>query len=127
MPVPGGNILAQAMSVISGTAISYRPFLGRVLNEMRQYVDTYGQPVTVYGSVQPVPRNLYDQYGLDFQKSYVTLYVQRATGDLKRGAAGDQFVWNNGLWKLESNTEWFSIDGWNSVICVYVGDPNSDE
>jgi len=120
MTTPGSNTLRMALSIQGKQAISYRSFLSRSVNANGNYVSAFNDPVTIYGSVQPLQRSLYQQLGLDFQKNYVTLYVTKSVADVKRGTSGDQFDFNGRTWQLLSNLDWFAVDGWSGVLCVEV-------
>lgn len=120
--IPGSNILKTALSVIVPQTVTYLQYTGRTLNNVGQQVTTYAAPVYVStGSFQPVPKRLYYSMGLDFQKQYYNWFVQKGVIDISRGVAGDQIVFNGGRFQCESNTDWFAIDGWDQVLCVYIG------
>jgi hypothetical protein len=70
-----------------------------------------------------VPRELFDRYGLDFQRSYVNVYLQRGVIDVARDVAGDQIVFNGVTYQCLSKTPWDAIDGWDAVLCVQVAQP----
>jgi hypothetical protein len=121
--IPGANILAMAQRVIAKQRFLYYAFLSRDLNSVGQYDVTYAPPVTLYGSVQPVPRDLYERYGLEFQQNYVNVYLQRAVIDVTRDVSGDQIVFNGATYQCISKTPWDAIDGWDAVLCVQVAQP----
>lgn len=123
---PGSNILNQALTIIAKQAITYLRATGRTLNNVGQDVTTYAAPVVIYGSFQPVPQQLYIQYGLDFQKSYFRFFTSNDAIDIKRDVSCDQIIFDNKLYKCESNTEWFKLDGWKEILCVYVGAVESE-
>ncbi len=123
--IPGSNILRQALTVIAAQPVAYYQATGRTANDVGQYVTTYASPITLYGSFQPVPRSLYQIYGLDLQKSYYNFYVSKNVIDVTRNVSGDQLVFNNQRFQCESNTDWYVIDGWKGILCVMV--QNSDE
>jgi hypothetical protein len=119
--IPGQNLLNMALTIIARQALNYYRFAGRSLNSVGQDVTVY-EPVTViYGSFQPVPRNLYQQYGLDLQKDYYVYYTSTNNWDVQRDVSGDQIAFNGKRYQCESNTAWYALDGWNGVLCVYVG------
>jgi hypothetical protein len=67
--IPGDNILDMALSVIQPQTLQYIQ-IDRVKNNAGLWVDIPADPVTITGSFQPVPRNLYQQYGLNFNQEY---------------------------------------------------------
>jgi len=119
--IPGQNILKMALSVIAKQTVLYYKFAGRSLNAVGQDVTTYSSPFVIVGSFQPVPKRLYAQYGLDFQKSYYTFYTSNPILDVERKVSADQIAYNGQRFQCESNTDWFSIDGWKGVLCVFLG------
>lgn len=118
--IPGGNVLSMAMLVISPQAVQYVQSTGRALNDIGQWVTTYADPVTLYGSFQPVPRKLYEMYGLNLQKSYFTFYVSKNIIDLQRNVSADQLVVGSQKYQCESSNDWYSIDGWDAILCVLI-------
>ena len=66
--IPGSNLLSQALTRIAPTEIQWLQFTGRELNDVRQWVSSFADAVTISASVQAVPRSRYKDLGLDFQK-----------------------------------------------------------
>lgn len=120
--IPGQDLLNMALTVIAKQPMLYYHALGRIQNSIGQDITQYGQSVTIYGSWQPVPRSLYEQFGLDFQKDYFRLYTSNNVIDVGRDVSGDQVVFNGERYQCESNTKWFELDGWNGILCVHVGE-----
>lgn len=118
--IPGSNILKQALSIIASQTISYYKATGRSLNAIGQYITTYASPVSILGSFQPVPRTLYQVYGLDFQKSYFTFYTSTNLIDVQRDVSPDKIVFNSQTYQCISNNDWFAIDGWVGMLCVLI-------
>lgn len=121
MSVPGSNLLTRAARLIRLQNVSYRRYTGRTTNGAGFDVSTYATAVTIKGSVQPVPRAMYERLGLDFQKNYVTLYTVTGVVDIARGAGSDQIDWNGRRFQVESETDWHAMDGWTGALCVDVG------
>ncbi len=118
--IPGQNILNAALSIIARQSFDYYAFQSRTPNAIGQDVATYAAPVTLTGSVQPVPRNLYQIYGLDFDKYYLTFYVSQAVMDVARDVSGDAMVFNGNYYQCLQKTDWFPQDDWVSVLAVQV-------
>jgi hypothetical protein len=117
---PGANILALANKVIAAQQMQYRPFVSRELNEAGIYVTTWAAPALVMGNIQPIQRSRYEVMGLDFQKNYVNIYIQKHVIDIAREVSGDQFWYAGRLYAAESRTAWLAQDGWDAVLCVEV-------
>lgn len=126
MPIPGQNLLNMALTVIAKQPISYYQFAGRTQNNIGQDVTIYNPVRKIYGSWQPIPRKLYEQLGLDWNKDYFMLYTSNNTLDVTRDISGDQVAFNGQRYQCESNNEWFGLDGWNGIICVHIGDDVQD-
>lgn len=118
--IPGSNLMARAVRLIAQNKLSYQRFVSRTTNEIGLDVPEYEDAVDILGSIQPVPRQLYQQYGLDFQKRYVNLYAQIDVIDITRDVSGDLVTFAGRTYQLLSATDWFNIDGWAAVLCVEV-------
>lgn len=121
MSVPGSNLLAQAFAVIGTQIVNYRQFEGRTKNEQFQMVSSYGAFFNLQTSVQRVRRSQYKEYGLDFQRQYVTVFACLDLVDIQRDSAGDQFVYNGKLYQLENQGTWFAQDGWAVCMGIEIG------
>lgn len=124
--IPGSNLLNMALTVIAKQSITYFKALGRSLNNIGQDVTIYDLPTIILGSFQPVPRKLYETYGLDLQKSYFTFYTSNNIIDVGRDVSGDQIVFQNLRYQCESSNDWFGEDGWVGVLCVLIKEQNED-
>lgn len=120
MNVPGSNLLAQALTVIISQTVSYFQATARSLNDVGQYITTYAEPLSIRGSFQAVPRNLYYQYGLDLQKNYYTFYSLNDIIDIKRNVSNDQIEFNGQRFQCESNNDWFAVDKWKGILCCEI-------
>lgn len=119
--IPGSNLLSQALTRIAPTEIQWLQFTGRELNDVRQWVSSFADPVTILASVQAVPRSRYESLGLDFQKRYISIFALTNIADLTRNESGDRFIWGGRLYEVPSKTDWIPQDGWNEIIAVDVG------
>ena len=118
--VPGSNLLGMALRVIARQAFEYYAYQDRVKNTAGLLVPSYLSPVTLSGSVQPVPRVLYEQLGLDLQRNYLTFFIEKDILDVRRGVSGDKIVFNQITFQCESVTNWYPMDGWVPVLAVQV-------
>src|SRR5690349_13786632 len=98
------------MSAIGRQRFLYYKFQSRTPNDIGQDVASYAAPVILSGSVQPVPRNLYEQYGLDLQRYYVNFYVSKSMLDVARDVSGDQIDFDGTRFECLSKTDWFAQD-----------------
>lgn len=118
--IPGGNLLEAALSALGTQTVSYYKFTGRTVNAIGEDVDSFDLPVDVTGSLQPVPKTLYTQYGLDLTKTYVTFYAPVNSVAVDRDVGGDEFEFSSDRYKCESLTDWFAVDGWVAIKAVRI-------
>jgi hypothetical protein len=120
MIVPSSDLLGLAFSVIASTPFKYFAYRGRSLNEIGLYVSEYFDPIMLHGSIQAVSRSVYQERGLDFQKQYIEIWVEQGVFDISRDTSGDQVEWMSRRYQLTSESNWFAIDGWVSVLAVQI-------
>lgn len=125
MRVPGSNLLKTALSVIGSTSVNWFAYAGETTGPTGLVTSSYAAPVTINkGSVQPVPRDRYEQMGLDWAKSYVTWYVPNFNAQsIRRDPNGNGDVIETGgrRYQCIGDNPWFGIDGWNGVVCADIG------
>lgn len=118
--IPGANLLRQALGVIGSQTVAHQPNTGRTLDAAGRDVAAYGAAVVLRGcSVQPVPRARYAQLGLDFTRTYITVYAPTAALGVARNRSGDRILYQNNFYEIESDTPWFALDGWSEFLCVF--------
>lgn len=122
--IPGMNLLNMALTVIQQQTIQYYQFDGRTVNAIGQWVSSYLPVVDIVGSWQPVPRNLYMQYGLDLQKDYFTFYTSNDVLDITRDVSSDVVEYLGRKYKVESNNDWYQLDGWKGILVCDKGASN---
>ena len=65
-----------------------------------------------------MPRILMMHYGLDMQKDYYTFYTSNNVIDLDRDVTADQVAFDGQLFQVESDNDWYKLDGWNSAQLI---------
>jgi hypothetical protein len=118
--IPGSNIFLLAASVIGLQDITYYRYKDRTQNAAFQFITTYETAITIQGSFQPVQRDLYQEYGLDFQKNYAMLYCAKDIMDVQRDISGDKIVYKNKTYQCQSNLYLYDVDGWVGVMVVQI-------
>ena len=118
--VPGGNLLKKAFKIIDKDTFIYRQFKSRTTNSIGIDVPEFEDDVELKGSVQAVPRKLYQEHGLDWKKKYITIYSSDTIEGVDRDTSGDRIIFNGKLFQVLDETNWIPIDGWNGVMCVEV-------
>lgn len=125
MIVPGSDLLSLAFRVVAPLqkgAARLRVYQGRATNAAGFDVPAYADSVSMPDGtqVQPIPRNRYQEMGLDYAKDYITVYTTASCACTDRDNNGDLIDWDGRLWLCASKTAWRSIDGWERVVCVEV-------
>lgn len=118
--VPGSNLLNMALRIIAKQTVQWSHATSRVNNSIGLLEVTYATPVAVVGSFQPVPRNLFEKLGLDFNKEYVSYFTSHTFQDVARDVGPDQFVFAGDTWECMSNTDWTNVDGWLQSLAVKI-------
>jgi len=118
--IPGSQLLNQALTVITPQTVAYYQFDSRVQNAVGQDVPVYKMSVQVRGSLQAVPKSLYQDYGLDLNRNYVVFYVSKTVAPIARNTAGDKIIYASQTYLCESDTDWTSQDGWKGTLFVQV-------
>lgn len=116
------NLLNAALRIQPKQTVQYSKFSGRTTNEIGFDVCTYDTAVDLVGSLQAVPRSVYEQMGLNFQKRYVMFYASSPIQDVGRDVSGDKIAFGSKTYQVVSATDWHPINGWQSVLCVEVTD-----
>jgi hypothetical protein len=115
-----GNLLNMALTLLPKQSFQYYANSGRTLQPNGQYLATYAAPCPLSGSVQPVPKTLYEVYGLDFTKNYFTFFVSQSIMDITRNLSGDAFLYNGNCFQCVQKTDWFSYNGWDAILAIQV-------
>jgi hypothetical protein len=118
--IPGGNILNQALSLIAAKTISWLPHTGETTGANLMVAPTYGAPVSIQASVQPVSQQLMELLGLDMNRSYVKIFTSNNVFGVQRDIASDQFQIGPDLFQGISKTAWYYIDNWVEILAVKV-------
>ena len=117
----GFNLLAAAQTVIGTQKYQIKKWLGKTTNAGGFEIDEYSAPEDRKGSVQPIGRSKYQNMGLDFSKIYVQIFDVELIDVLSRSENADQIIWQGGIYKAMPDYDWSNMGGWNSVLCVRVG------
>ncbi len=114
----------MAMSVVGKQSFCYIKYLSRVGNNIGVIDTNYDAPLALSGQVQAVARNLFEKYGLDFQKTYLMFYISREILDVERDVSGDKITFAGNTYQCLSITNWFPMNGWCEVLTVQITDDN---
>lgn len=114
-----GNLLEGALSVLPFVCFKYRSFRRSEVDEFGQSVQAFNEWKLCRGMVQPVNRSLYEDMGLDFTKTYISVWGSiplDASSEKQDGS--DQLLWNGHLWNITAVNEWNQYNGWANVTAV---------
>lgn len=120
MRVPSSNILNKAMRIVAKQNVKWLKFVTRSDNAIGYNVPVFESAVDISGSFQPIPRSMYEAYGLDLLKTYATFYTSSALSDVGRDSNGDRIIFNCNTWQVQSSNDWSAIDGWQGLLCVKI-------
>ena len=112
------NLLATTQTVIGKQDYQLRQYTGRTRNAAGYQISSFGTPIDMAGSVQPVKATQYKSMGLDFKKAYIKIYDVNLINALSRDTNADQVIYDGFLWHVAEDTPWFLSGGWNYVMCV---------
>lgn len=116
-----GNLLAMASQLIPLQTIQIKRCTGRTLNDVGLEVSSFAVATSIKASVQPVSRAVYEQFGLDFQKDYVTVFSSSLIVDVGRDVAPDVITYDGKEYQMLSNQgAWMEYNGWNYLLAVRI-------
>ena len=118
MNIPGVNIYALASQIIGKQAFIYFAFDTTNTDDRGIDVTTYSAGVPLTDNIQPVPRKLYQQLGLDLDKYYIMIYTDNPLLVVERDTPGDQIQFNSQRFQLLDNTDWKPQDSWQGIMAV---------
>jgi len=113
---PGANLLSVAAQLITMQSLGHLAYASRTVNEAGDFVTVYAAPVAIVGSLQPVQKNLYQELGLNFSKSYFTLHTSADVRPLARDREGDRVTYAGRTYLCESDLDWRGGDGWRKLL-----------
>ncbi len=118
MTIPGFNLYAMATRLIGKEEYTHFAEAARTTDDRGIQTTTFAAGVTLFDSIQPVPRTLYESLGLDLSRYYVMIYTDNPLLVVERGTGGDQIEYQSERYQLLSNTDWRPQDGWRGVLAI---------
>ena len=117
------NLLKLAFSVIPPRTIYLHKFLKVEVSEDGLDIPTFENPIPIKAVVQAVQSNNYKELNLDFSKKYWSVFSTHEINDNTNQTVSDVLSWDGKFYNITSKTDWYSYNGWNSVIaCERKGD-----
>lgn len=120
MTTPGSNLLSMASRVIAFQGVELLPFVSRVKNEARVYINSYGAPVPIKGSAQTVPATAYAALGLEREKKYIMVWSSANIAGVGLDASSDRIRYDAKIYKSIGSNDWTAQDGWGGYMFVEV-------
>lgn len=118
MKVPGSNLLRKAFKVIAKERVDWYRYESETLNAIGMSIKVYSDPIEILGSFQPVSKDKYEQFGLDFQKTYAYFFTCNENLAVSRDYSGDYIIVQGTRYYMTSDVLWYRFDGWNQVLVV---------
>lgn len=110
----------MALTIVGTQSFTYLRYLSRTTNSIGVDVPTYESAITLTGQIQAAPKELFELYGLEFNKNLLVFYVSKDIIDVTRNSAGDQIQFAGKTFNVLSDTPWFDINGWDGVVAVEI-------
>lgn len=109
------NVLSAALKAIPKQKITYKKFLGVSPNRIGLMVNTYGDPITVDGSIQPASADTLYKLGIAntgdifvcFLHGDAVSVAEMQSNDLIINSAGEKFnIFKSDRWFDYPNQDW---------------------
>jgi hypothetical protein len=118
MKVPGSNLLRKAFKIIAKESVDWYRYESEIINAIGMSVKVYSDPIDILGSFQPIAKEKYEQFGLDFQKSYAYFFTSNDALGVNRDYSGDYLIVRNERYYVNDDVSWYKFDGWNQILVV---------
>ena len=115
-----GNVLAMAQKIIPPVDILYYKFNTSTIDDYGAISPSFDTPITIKANVHPVPRSVYQEQGLDFNKQYISIFTQQQMFDLDRDNQSDKIEYLGEMYQLFNKSDWTYYNGWNSFKAVRI-------
>ncbi len=111
------NLHGYAKQIIPQRRFAYRAYAG--MTEGSNGIDTpkYSAQKIGYGSIQPVPKKVYQSLGLNSEKEYLHIVTDACiTG---YGDIGDKVIFCNKEYRVMDCEDWRTVSDWAGVMCIH--------
>jgi hypothetical protein len=109
-----------AQSQIPPVDITYYKYNSRTVSDTGILTSTYAAGVIIKANVHPVPRSVYQEQGLDFNKKYIKVFTQNQIDDLDRNRSADKIAYKGESFQVFNESDWKTYNGWNSFLAVRI-------
>lgn len=116
------NVLIPAMAATAilgcNKRFQYLKYMRTEIDDMGRDVPEFEEPKTYTGSVQPVPNRLYEQFGLDLDKNYKTIFSPQLMKSLAEEIQPDRIVYQQRTFEIVENKNWYETNGYTKILMV---------
>lgn len=111
------NLHGYAKQIIPQKRFQYRAYVG--MTEGSNGIDTpkYAAQKVGYGSIQPVPKKVYQSLGLNSEKEYILIVTDACINGY--ADIGDKVTFCNKEYRVMDAEDWRSVSDWAGVMCIH--------
>lgn len=112
------NVLATALKVIPKQKITYKKFKKVEPNSIGMMVNTYYDPVTVDGSIQPASADTLYKLGIANTGDIYTCFLHGDTVSIAEIQSNDLILRGNEVFNIFKSDRWYDYPGqdWNRIF-----------
>ena len=112
------NVLATALKLIPKQRITYKKFKGVAPNRIGMLVNTYYDPVTVDGSIQPASADTLYKLGIANTGDIYTCFLHGDTVSIADIQSNDLIIRGGEVFNIFKSDRWYDYPGqdWNRVF-----------
>ena len=112
------NVLASALKIIPKQKITYKKFKAVVPNRIGMMVNTYYDPVTVEGSIQPASADTLYKLGIANTGDIYTCFLHGDAVSIADIQSNDLIIRGNEVFNIFKSDRWYDYPGqdWNRVF-----------
>ena len=118
------NILPIAMNATAclgcNKSFDFYKFIGSEIDDMGRDIPQYEEPITLTGSIQPISNKMYEQFGLDLNQNYMSIFSAALIQSIAENQQPDKIVYNNQTYEVVENKDWYLTNGWTKVLVVEI-------
>lgn len=112
------NVLASALKIIPKQQITYKKFKAVAPNRIGIMVNTYYDPVTVEGSIQPASADTLYKLGIANTGDIYTCFLHGDAVSIADIQSNDLIIRGNEVFNIFKSDRWYDYPGqdWNRVF-----------
>lgn len=113
------NVLGAALKILPQQKIIYKKFLGKTVNELGIAVNSYGEPITALGSIQPANDDTLYKLGIADGGDYYVCYLHGNALSISSMQSNDIVVSADGtVFNIFKSDKWSMYPGqdWNRIV-----------